>query len=92
MKTLLAIILASLSTKATAGVDWNEHPYDKAAHIALGSALSCAVTSYTDNPWYGFLASFAVGAIKESTDQNFDSGDLASWGVGGAIGAICIKF
>ncbi len=92
MKTLLAALILSLSSPSNAGVDWTEHPYDKAAHITLGTALSCAVTTYTDNPWYGFLAAFAAGTIKEATDKNFDMGDLASWGVGGAIGSICIKF
>ncbi len=90
MKTLLTLLL-TLSINAHA-VDWNEEPYDKVAHISLGTTLSCLVTTQTDNMWYGFLSAFAVGLIKESTDKNFDTGDLASWGVGGAIGSLCIKF
>lgn len=42
--------------------------------------------------WLGLLSGLVVGTIKEATDKNFDNADLASWGVGGAIGMICIKF
>jgi hypothetical protein len=74
-------------------VDWKEHPYDKISHVVIGGALSCAVTAKTDNPWLGALSSILVGAIKEGViDDNFNRADLASWGVGGAVGTLCIRF
>ena len=92
MKTLIltAILLINLNKWAHA-IDWTEHPYDKASHIAIGSVISCAVTYKTKKPLYGFLSGLLIGAVKEATDKNWDNGDFASWGVGGAIGTICIK-
>ena len=87
----LAILLLSISLNAQA-VDWSQNPYDKATHIAIGSALSCAVTKATDNMWLGLLSGLVVGTIKEATDKNFDNADLASWAVGGGIGMVCINF
>jgi hypothetical protein len=88
MKYLLLLLMVSPAY----GVDWAEHPYDKLSHVAIGGAISCAVTAKTDNKLYGFLAALGVGAIKEATDKNWDNGDFASWGVGGAVGTLCIRF
>jgi len=88
MKRLLPFLLIAQAH----AVDWEEHPYDKMSHIAIGGVISCAVTAKTDNKLYGFLSAVLVGAVKESTDKNWDNGDFASWGVGGAVGTICIKF
>lgn len=85
------LILLLLSFPVYA-VDWAEHPYDKISHIAIGGAISCAVTAKTDNKLYGVLSALVVGAVKEATDKNWDNADFASWGVGGAIGTLCIKF
>lgn len=88
----LALAAALFATSAHA-VDWKEHPYDKLSHVAIGGALSCAVTQYTKKPLYGVLSALAVGLVKESVvDENFDRADMASWGAGGLVGAICIKF
>ena len=92
MKLTLLISILLASSLANADIDWKENPYDKISHIAIGGAISCAVTATTDNKWYGFLAALGVGAIKEATDKNWDNADFASWGVGGAIGTVCIKF
>jgi len=73
-------------------VDWKEHPYDKLTHIAIGGALSCAVSAYTSKPWLGALSALIVGAAKEKHDDRFDRADLASWGAGGALGALCWKW
>ena len=86
------IAIALLAPFSAAAVDWEEHPYDKISHVAIGGALSCAVSAHTDKPWLGFLAAVVVGTVKEATDQNFDGGDLASWGAGGAIGSLCWKW
>jgi hypothetical protein len=86
------LALALLATPTQAGVDWKEHPYDKATHIAIGGALSCAISAKTDKPWLGVLAALLVGTAKEATDTNFDKADLASWGAGGALGALCVRF
>ena len=86
------IATALLAPFSASAVDWEEHPYDKVSHIAIGGAISCAVTAKTDNKLYGFLAALGVGAIKEATDKNWDHGDFASWGVGGAVGTLCIRF
>lgn len=91
MKLLLAALLAVSMNHARA-VEWTSHPYDKMAHATLGSMLSCAVTHSTKNPYYGILSALAVGTIKEISDKNFDNADLASWGLGGVIGVVCIKF
>jgi hypothetical protein len=89
----LAVVAAGLMYSApSAAVDWKQHPYDKISHIAIGGALSCGVTAYTKKPLYGVLAAVLVGTVKEITDKNFDKADLASWGVGGAVGALCFKF
>jgi hypothetical protein len=74
------------------GADWSEHPYDVYSHIALGGVISCAVTAKTERPLYGVLSGLVAGAVKEATDDRFDGVDFASWGVGGAVGMICIKF
>jgi len=88
-KVAIFLLLASFNAHA---VDWDEHPYDKYSHIAIGGAISCAVTAKTDNKWYGFLSALVVGALKEASDKNFDKADFASWGVGGAVGMVCINF
>lgn len=87
----IAYLLAVLPCLSHA-VDWKEHPYDKISHVAIGGVISCALTAKTDNKLYGFLAALGVGAIKEATDKNWDTGDFASWGVGGAVGTLCIRF
>jgi hypothetical protein len=74
------------------GADWSEHPYDLYGHIAIGAVVSCAVTAKTERPLYGVLSAVVAGAVKEATDDRFDGVDFASWGVGGAVGMICIKF
>ena len=89
MKYILALLLTISTAQA---VDWDTHPYDKMAHMAVGIPVSCLVTNYTKNPWYGILASTALGVVKESTDKHFDNGDLASWMVGGLVGSICFQF
>lgn len=76
----------TLSTPAAA-LDWTKHPTDKVAHVALGGGLAYAVTHLTDNHFAGIAAAAAAGVLKESVDRNFDGGDLASWVVGGLIGA-----
>ena len=86
------IAIAMLLPLVALAVDWKEHPYDKLTHIAIGGALSCAVSAHTDKPWLGVLAAVIVGTVKEATDDKFDGGDLASWGAGGAIGALCWKW
>jgi hypothetical protein len=73
-------------------VDWKEHPYDKISHVAGGGLISCAVTYFTEKPWLGVLSALVVGALKEHHDDRFDRADLASWGVGGAVGTLCIRF
>ncbi len=87
----LAIPLLLLALPAQA-VDWKESPYDDISHVAGGLVISCAVGKATRNPVYGVLAALAVGAVKEATDQNFDGKDLAGWGVGGAVGVLCLRF
>ena len=85
--------LALLITISTANaVDWDANPYDKISHIAIGGAVACAVTHYTQNRWYGILSSTLIGAIKESTDQHFDNADLVSWAAGGLVGSLCFQF
>jgi len=92
---MLALIIAvfffliSLPAKAT---DWDQHPYDKYTHIAIGGAISCAVTAKTDNRFYGFISALTVGILKEVSDKNFNNKDAASWGVGGVIGTFCYGF
>ena len=85
---IAATILALIAVPAHA-VDWKESPYDKAAHIAIGGAVSCAVSRVTGNKFYGLLTALAIGTAKELSDDNFDGGDFASWGVGGAAGMLC---
>lgn len=89
-KVILALALAA-ATSPAAAVDWHKHPADKAAHVALGSALSFGVSQHFDSPLAGVAAATAAGVIKESTDLNFDNGDLASWFVGGLVGAALSK-
>ena len=91
IRILLAIIL--LLPLATLAVDWKEHPYDKLTHIAIGGALSCAVSAKTNNRWLGALSAVIVGTVKEAViDDRFDRADLASWGAGGALGTLCWKW
>lgn len=93
MKTMLALVMLFTVEHVRADIDWKQNPYDKATHIAIGGALSCAVTHWTENPFLGFLAATVVGLVKESAiDMNFSSADAASWAVGGAVGMICIQF
>jgi len=87
------IAAALLVPLAALAVDWKEHPYDKLTHIAIGGALSCAVSAKTYKPWLGVLAAVIVGTVKEAViDDNFDKADLASWGAGGALGALCWRW
>lgn len=91
MKHIHFVIAALAATSPAAAVDWHQHPYDKAAHVALGGALSFGVAQHFDKPLAGVVAATVAGAIKESTDRNFDTGDLASWIVGGLAGAAISK-
>lgn len=87
MKQILFSLVVAAAASPAAAVDWHQHPYDKAAHIAIGGSLSFAVSQHFDIPLAGVAAATAAGTIKESMDKNFDAGDLASWVVGGLVGA-----
>jgi hypothetical protein len=89
MKLLPLLLLISLPAYA---VDWEQHPYDKVSHVVGGAAISCGVTWATKKPLLGAFAGLLAGAIKEKHDDRFDRADLASWGVGGLVGTLCIKF
>ena len=60
---------------------------DHAVHITLGTTISYGSLYYTDNKMLAASIPFVVGLIKESTDKNFDVGDLTGWTVGGIVGA-----
>ncbi len=91
MKKIIFVLVAAAAASPAAAVDWKEHPNDKIAHVALGGALSFGVSQYFDRPPAGIAAATAVGVLKESTDRHFDTGDLASWVVGGLVGAAISK-
>lgn len=88
----LLLLLGHLFASRAMAVDWKQHPYDKLTHMAIGGALSCAISAKTSRPVLGVLASLVVGAAKEVHDDRFDRADLLSWGAGGAIGALCWRW
>ncbi|GEM_PF-6977060 len=85
--SILALAAALAAPVQSHAVDLTAYPYDYLSHVALGGGLSYWVTSETQRPELGILAATVAGALKESTDKNFDAGDLASWVVGGVVGA-----
>lgn len=68
------------------GPKW-QHPYNYYGHAALGGTLSYVVTQQTASPWLGVAAATLAGVAKEKTDQHFSARDVASWAVGGVVGA-----
>ena len=50
--------------------------YDKAAHFAVGAAVSHVVTQETGNPAAGCLAALGVGVLKEMVDDVSDPADI----------------
>jgi uncharacterized protein YfiM (DUF2279 family) len=104
MKTLAAALLlcASLAhaggpapvpapaptPSCTTGEKWTGS--DKALHLAAGSLIAFGTTLGTENPWIGFAAGSAVGALKEISDRGAgcSSGkDLGVTIIGAALGA-----
>ena len=61
--------------------------YDKAAHFAVGAAVSHVVTKETNNPLAGCAAAIGVGLVKELIDDHADPLDLAATGLGCAVTA-----
>lgn len=59
--------------------------YDKAAHFAVGAAVSHAVVSQTDNKMAGCLAALGAGLAKEMIDDYADPLDLIATGLGCSI-------
>ena len=91
MKKVFFALVALAAASPAAAVEWRQHPNDKIAHVGLGSALSFLVSQRTDSASAGVAAATAAGLLKESTDKNFDYGDLASWIAGGFFGAAISK-
>lgn len=56
-------------------------------HVVAGTAISYGALHYTDNNHIAASIPVVIGFIKESTDRNFCGYDLASWTVGGIVGA-----
>jgi len=68
-----------------------ESGLDKGIHIAIGTGISYYAAEHTSiERWQAALIPTAIGLIKESTDKNFDTGDLLSWAVSGVVGAYMV--
>lgn len=59
--------------------------YDKAAHFAVGAAVSHVVTQETGNPAAGCLAAIGVGVLKELVDDVGDPADILATGLGCSV-------
>lgn len=86
-RALLPTFVMAIVPHFSYAVDFARHPYDKAAHIALGGALSYVVTR-AHGPAWGLAAAAGAGLAKELSDRRFSRADIASWVAGGALGAL----
>lgn len=61
--------------------------YDKAAHFAVGAAVSHVVSKETESKVAGCAAAIGVGLAKEMIDDHFDPADLLATGLGCVVTA-----
>lgn len=61
--------------------------YDKAAHFAVGAAVSHVVATETKSKAAGCAAAIGVGLAKELIDDHIDPLDLAATGLGCVVTA-----
>lgn len=59
--------------------------YDKAAHFAVGAAVSHVVATETKSPTAGCLAAIGVGVVKEMIDDVADPLDILATGLGCSV-------
>jgi hypothetical protein len=59
--------------------------YDKAAHFAVGAAVSHVVATETGNKAAGCAAAVGVGLLKELVDDVSDPLDLIATGMGCSV-------
>ncbi|MFP7673224.1 hypothetical protein ACG74X_07685 [Marivita sp. S0852] len=59
--------------------------YDKAAHFAVGAAVSHAVTTQTQSKAAGCAAAVGVGVLKELIDDHSDPLDILATGLGCSV-------
>lgn len=67
MKTIIAILLAMLST-ITHADSWTGA--DKNKHIAIGAMIGFSTTMITGDPTHGLIAGASIGIAKEFYDMN----------------------
>jgi|GEM_PF-1418593 len=85
----LSVFLSTLVLCNVAIADSWTSP-DKAGHLVLGAVPAYFVTTYTENPWYGFAAGATAGVAKEVFDSRNGKAsgkDLVVTLIGAAAGA-----
>ncbi|MCK0148651.1 hypothetical protein MWU54_01330 [Marivita sp. S6314] len=80
---MIALRLAVLS--CVLGLAGCQH-YDKAAHFAVGAAVSHVVATQTDNKAAGCAAAIGIGVLKEVIDDHADPLDILATGLGCSVG------
>jgi hypothetical protein len=96
MKTLIVLLVLLLPCQAMAN-EWRnmntfvEHSgFDDTIHVAVGAGIAYLIKEHSGLTGWKLRVTMiavplALGLIKESTDKNFDSGDVLGYGAGAGI-------